>query len=40
VRHTWADTTRAREVLGYAPRVSLSAGLTAQVEWQKRTVPL
>ena len=35
VRHTWADTTRAREVLGYAPRVSLSEGLAAQVEWQK-----
>jgi nucleoside-diphosphate-sugar epimerase len=35
VRHTWADTTRAREVLGYAPRVSLAEGLKAQVEWQK-----
>ena len=40
VRHTWADTTRAREVLGYAPRVSLSDGLTAQVEWQRQTLPL
>lgn len=35
VRHTWADTSRAREVLGYAPRVSLPEGLAAQVEWQK-----
>jgi nucleoside-diphosphate-sugar epimerase len=40
VRHTWADTTRAREVLGYAPRVSLTDGLTAQVEWQRQTLPL
>jgi nucleoside-diphosphate-sugar epimerase len=40
VRHTWADTTRAQETLGYAPRVSLSVGLAAQVAWQKRAVPL
>lgn len=38
VRHTWADTTRAREVLGYSPRVSLPEGLKAQVEWQLRAV--
>lgn len=38
VRHTWADTTRAREALGYAPRVSLSEGLAAQVEWHKSTL--
>jgi nucleoside-diphosphate-sugar epimerase len=35
VRHTWADTTRARESLGYAPRVSLYDGLAAQVAWQR-----
>ena len=40
VRHTWADTTRAREVLGYAPRVSLTDGLRAQVEWHRQTLPL
>lgn len=40
VRHTWADTTRARGTLGYAPRVSLSEGLTAQAAWQTRTLPL
>ncbi len=39
VRHTWADTTRAREVLGYAPRVSLTEGLKAQVSWQREAVP-
>ncbi len=38
VRHTWADTTRAREVLGYAPRVTLAEGLKAQVAWQRRAV--
>jgi len=34
VRHTWADTTAAREVLGFVPKVGLREGLTAQVEWQ------
>lgn len=33
VRHTWADTTRARELLGFLPRVSLREGLARQVEW-------
>jgi nucleoside-diphosphate-sugar epimerase len=34
VRHTWADTTRAHTILGYAPTVSLREGLAAQVAWQ------
>ncbi|MEP7200222.1 MAG: NAD-dependent epimerase/dehydratase family protein, partial [Chloroflexota bacterium] len=34
MRHTWADTSRARERLGFAPRVSLVEGLRRQVEWQ------
>jgi len=33
VRHTWADTTRAREALGFHPRISLQDGLRRQVEW-------
>jgi len=33
VRHTWADTARARSLLGFSPRVSLQEGLTRQVEW-------
>jgi nucleoside-diphosphate-sugar epimerase len=33
VHDTWADTTRAREVLGFSPRVSLREGLARQVEW-------
>ena len=34
VRHTLADTSAAREVLGFAPKVSLEEGLRAQVAWQ------
>ena len=34
VRHQWADTTLARERLGFAPSVSLYEGLRRQVEWQ------
>jgi nucleoside-diphosphate-sugar epimerase len=33
VRHTWADTARARSLLGFSPRVSLHEGLARQVEW-------
>jgi nucleoside-diphosphate-sugar epimerase len=36
VRHTWADTARARELLGFAPRVALRAGLEQQVAWARR----
>jgi nucleoside-diphosphate-sugar epimerase len=35
VRHTWADTTRAREAFGFAPKVALREGLAAQVAWQR-----
>jgi nucleoside-diphosphate-sugar epimerase len=34
-RHTAADTTAARERLGYAPSVSLEQGIAAQVAWQR-----
>ncbi|MEM4501596.1 MAG: GDP-mannose 4,6-dehydratase, partial [Thermofilaceae archaeon] len=30
---TWADTTKARELLGYRPRVSLEEGLRAFCQW-------
>ncbi|HYL80715.1 MAG TPA: NAD-dependent epimerase/dehydratase family protein, partial [Candidatus Acidoferrum sp.] len=33
VRDTWADTSRARDLLGYAPQVSLREGLAREVEW-------
>jgi len=36
VRHTWADTARAREHLGFAPRVSLRVGLEQQVAWARQ----
>ncbi|MCA1553236.1 MAG: GDP-mannose 4,6-dehydratase, partial [Chloroflexi bacterium] len=34
MRHTWADTTRARATLGFTPQVSLTNGLRRQIEWQ------
>lgn len=33
VRHTWADTRRARDILGFAPKVSLRDGLAQEVAW-------
>jgi nucleoside-diphosphate-sugar epimerase len=33
VTHTYADTTRAREELGFVPRVALADGLRREVEW-------
>lgn len=33
VRHSWADITRAREVLGYKPCVSFGKGVRDLVEW-------
>lgn len=38
VRHTWADLRRAREELGYAPRVSIEQGLLCEVEWLRALV--
>ncbi len=36
VRHTFADTSRAREVLGFRPSVSTEQGLRAEWEWISR----
>jgi UDP-glucuronate 4-epimerase len=33
VRHTWADTTRARRELGWTPSTPLRDGLAAQLAW-------
>jgi UDP-glucose 4-epimerase len=33
VRDTWASLDRARETLGYEPRVTLEQGLTEELEW-------
>ncbi len=38
VRHTWADTTRAWDLLRLSPRVPLQEGLVRQVEWQRRNL--
>jgi dTDP-L-rhamnose 4-epimerase len=37
IRHNTADITRARQTLGFAPRVSLEQGFTELVEWAKTT---
>jgi UDP-glucose 4-epimerase len=37
VRHSLADITRARELLGYEPRVGLEEGLSKTIEWWKRS---
>ncbi|MFC2029420.1 NAD-dependent epimerase/dehydratase family protein [Chloroflexota bacterium] len=38
-RHTWADTTAARQVLGYVPRVGLRDGLAAEIAWLRGDAP-
>ena len=35
IRHCFADITLARELLGYAPRVTLEQGLAELVEWMQ-----
>jgi len=35
IRHCYADLSKARELLGYVPRVGLSEGLKELVEWLK-----
>lgn len=37
IRHNTADITRARETLGFAPKVSLEQGFTELVEWARTT---
>ena len=37
IRHNTADITRARETLGFAPKVSLEAGFTELIEWARTT---
>ncbi len=36
VKDTWADLTRAKEELGYVPRVSLEQGLLQEIEYIKQ----
>jgi dTDP-L-rhamnose 4-epimerase len=37
IRHNTADITRARETLGYTPKVTLEQGFTELIEWAKST---
>ena len=37
VRHSLADITRAREMLGFEPRVSLEEGLRHTIDWWKES---
>ncbi|MCB0323990.1 MAG: GDP-mannose 4,6-dehydratase, partial [Bdellovibrionales bacterium] len=37
-RHTGADTTKAREALGYNPKVGLRDGLTAEASWLREMI--
>ncbi|MCA1615817.1 MAG: SDR family oxidoreductase [Acidobacteria bacterium] len=37
VRHSLADITRARELLGYEPRVALEEGLKLTLDWWKQS---
>src|SRR5688572_33104573 len=37
IRHNTADISRARQLLGFTPRVSLEQGFTELVEWAKTT---
>jgi nucleoside-diphosphate-sugar epimerase len=37
VRHSLADITRARELLGYEPRVGLEEGLRVTIDWWKQS---
>lgn len=38
IRHCWPDISKAREVLGYEPRVSLEDGLAELAEWLSRQI--
>jgi nucleoside-diphosphate-sugar epimerase len=37
VRHSLADITRARQMLGYEPRIGLEEGLQKTIEWWKQS---
>ena len=40
IRNCFADISLAREVLGYAPRVSLAEGLTELAAWLEGQTPV
>jgi len=38
VAHTWSDISKAKKMLGYAPKASLAFGLEQEIEWLKKGV--
>ena len=36
VRHTWSGISKAREELGYTPKVKFEEGLRRTIEWAKK----
>lgn len=40
IRHCFADITRARELLGYEPKISLDEGMGELIEWARRSPDL
>ena len=38
VRDTYADVNKAKEILGYSPKVKIEEGLKKEVEWIKKVV--
>ena len=40
VRHTYADTTRARDELSFEPKMTLENGIELQAEWMKEILQL
>ncbi len=36
IRHCYADISRARELLGYSPKVTLEQGIPELLEWVRR----
>jgi UDP-glucuronate 4-epimerase len=39
MKATWADINKAKDLLGWRPRVSLEEGLKKTVEWYIRNKP-
>jgi nucleoside-diphosphate-sugar epimerase len=40
MRNTYADTTAARDALGFKPAMSLEAGIEAEYRWIAKSVPI
>ena len=38
VKHTAADTSKAKQLIGYAPKIDLAEGLKREVEWLKQSL--